>query len=103
MNRIYEQIAAERKRQHDKWGEQNWPMWGNLNSWECKRIAKLTKKANNKKIRNGRADWFDILREEMLEAFAETDPVKQREEMIQVASVAVAIVEYLDRQIEGVK
>jgi hypothetical protein len=39
--------------------------------------------------------------EEVLEAFLETSPEKQREEMIQVAAVAVAIIERLDRQIEG--
>jgi hypothetical protein len=35
--------------------------------------------------------------EEVYEAFAETEPENQREEMIQVAAVAVQIIEYLDR------
>jgi NTP pyrophosphatase (non-canonical NTP hydrolase) len=32
--------------------------------------------------------WYTILMEEVYEAFAETEPEKQREEMIQVAAVA---------------
>ena len=39
--------------------------------------------------------WFNVN--------ACTDPVRQREEMIQVAAVTVQIVEYLDRQIKGEK
>jgi hypothetical protein len=48
-------------------------------------------------------DWFYILDEEICEAFSETDPKKQREEMVQVAAVAVAIIDYLDRRIEAGK
>jgi hypothetical protein len=36
--------------------------------------------------------------EEVCETFLETEPEKQREEMIQVAAVAVQIIEYLDRR-----
>jgi hypothetical protein len=46
----------------------------------------------------GRATWAHILLEEVFEAFTETAPAKQREEMVQVAAVAVAIIEYLDRK-----
>jgi hypothetical protein len=41
--------------------------------------------------------------EEVCEAFAETEPEKQREEMVQVAAVAVQIIECLDRQMEAGK
>jgi NTP pyrophosphatase (non-canonical NTP hydrolase) len=44
--------------------------------------------------------WFGILMEEVYEAFAETDPAKQREEMVQVAAVAVQIIKCLDRRME---
>lgn len=47
----------------------------------------------------GIVTWRDILHEEVCEAFAETDPVKLREELIQVAAVAVAWVETLERRI----
>ena len=38
--------------------------------------------------------------EEVYEVFVETEPEKQREEMIQVAAVAVQIIECLDRRME---
>jgi hypothetical protein len=44
--------------------------------------------------------WFNILMEEVCEAFAETEPEKQRAEMIQVAAVAVQIIECLDRRMK---
>ena len=44
--------------------------------------------------------WFLILMEEVYEAFSETDPTKQRAEMIQVISVGVQIVEYLNRVVK---
>ncbi|MDR0731531.1 MAG: hypothetical protein LBF63_07675 [Treponema sp.] len=47
--------------------------------------------------------WSNILMEEVCEAFAETEPEKQREEMVQVAAVAVQIIECLDRQMEAGK
>jgi hypothetical protein len=45
--------------------------------------------------------WFAILAEEVFEVFSETDPAKQREEMVQVAAVAVQVIEYLDRKMEA--
>ena len=45
----------------------------------------------------GEGTWADILREEYFEALAETDPARLRVELIQVAAVAVAWVEAIDR------
>jgi NTP pyrophosphatase (non-canonical NTP hydrolase) len=39
--------------------------------------------------------------EEVFEAFAKNEPEKQREEMVQVATLAVQIIEYLDRRMEA--
>ena len=44
----------------------------------------------------GTITWTDILLEEVFEALAETDPARLREELVQVAAVALAIVEDLD-------
>ena len=100
MNRIYEEIAAERKRQDEKWGEQNHSM---ISATGYLRLADTNaayyKKCNERENKS----WMNILLEEVHEVFAETDPVKQKEEMIKVCAVGVAIVEYLDRQIEGGK
>ena len=42
--------------------------------------------------------WMDILGEEVLEAVVETDPARQREELIQVLAVGVQMVEAIDRR-----
>jgi malonyl CoA-acyl carrier protein transacylase len=42
--------------------------------------------------------WEHILTEEHYEAMAEEDPTRLREELIQVAAVAVAWVEAIDRR-----
>jgi hypothetical protein len=46
----------------------------------------------------GRLTWRHILREEVFEAFAETDPHKLRAELVQVAAVAAKWIESLDRR-----
>lgn len=46
----------------------------------------------------GTLTWRDVLAEEWCEALAETDPGLLRAELVQVAAVAVAWVEALDRR-----
>jgi hypothetical protein len=46
----------------------------------------------------GTTTWKHILREEFLEAMAEEDPEQLREELVQVAAVAVAWIEAIDRR-----
>jgi hypothetical protein len=107
---IFEEIRAERKRQDEKFGEQNHPMLGvYLDMFsDCKRkqfpstaALKNALERSRKRIKTDMFGWLDILFEEVCEAFLETEPEKQREEMIQVAVVAVEIIEYLDRKIGG--
>jgi hypothetical protein len=97
---IFEEISAERRRQDEKFGEQNYPMVQknfNFDIQNC--LLKKIRLENKINGERGKGCWFDILFEKMLEAFVETEPEKQREEMVQVAAVAVAIIEYLDRRI----
>ena len=111
MNHIFEEIAAERKRQHEKWGEQNWPMIGQTRTrliidrepYPSKDLLTTDLLMFRERNKTDMKGWFDILQEEVYEVFAETDPRRQREEMIQVAAVAVQIIEHLDRQIEESK
>lgn len=49
-------------------------------------------------FRVGKGTWRHILQEEVAEAFAELDPAPLREELIQVAAVAVAWIEAIDRR-----
>ena len=103
------EIMRERERQDEKWGEQNHPMRGLGDNNIIKRgtilypdDSTLKNTLSTFRYRNEtkKAGWFDILQEEVYEAFLETDPAKQREEMIQVAAVAVQIIECLDRRME---
>ena len=104
VEKIFEEILAERQRQDEKWGEQNHPMRGvSFDKQYGERVqfppdSALRKTLEAYKERNGsdKKGWFDILIEEICEAFLETNPKRQREEMIQVAAVAVAIIESLD-------
>lgn len=47
---------------------------------------------------DGTVTWWHILREEVFEASAEVDPAKLREELIQVAAVAMKWIEAIDRR-----
>jgi len=50
----------------------------------------------------GRVTWRHVLAEEVAEALAEAEPAKLRRELVQVAAVAAAWVEALDRRSRGV-
>lgn len=88
-------IAAERTRQDKQWGQQNHHdgtgpgyLVAALHArHECQQAAAL-----------GLVTYRHILNEEVQEAFSETDPEKLRTELIQVAAVAVAWIEKLDRE-----
>ena len=94
--KVFKEINNERNRQDEKWGEQNWPMQF-MPLVVCRREAIEWQKIND---RFPQKAWQSILLEEFYEAFAETEPDKQREEMIKVAGVAVQIIEYLDRKLK---
>jgi hypothetical protein len=44
---------------------------------------------------DGSIAWFDVFEEELYETFAETDPVKIKEEAIQLAALCVRLCETL--------
>lgn len=96
---------AERARQDVKFGEQNhpdgtgpgayWPAYGNMDfvADAMKRLCQSSGKPG------GEGDsWFKVLAEEFTEAMAEDDSAKLRAELVQVAAVAVAWVECIDRR-----
>lgn len=91
------EVAEERGRQDAKWGPQNHPDGtGKIGD----SIQAITDRAKCKANGPDRDNWRDILQEEVSEAFAETDPVKLRAELIQVAAVATAWIEAIDRRLE---
>jgi len=95
---IFHEIDAERKRQDVQWGVQAHPMVpADAPVLFFKKAAEYARNNCDKRATLGTASWYDILREEFYEAFAEDFPVRQREELVQVAAVALEIIESIDR------
>ncbi len=92
---ILAEVSDERERQVAKWGEQNHPDGtGRDGDAEMARLDRAKCKANGPDEDNFR----DILQEEVSEAFAETHPKALRNELVQVAAVAVQWIEAIDRR-----
>lgn len=89
-------VAEERDRQDAKWGEQNYP--NGTGDVQLQDKAKLQRGKTTRLFRQGAGTWRDILEEEVAEALAESDPALLREELVQVAAVAVAWIEAIDRR-----
>lgn len=96
-DRVLQEVLAERIRQDAKWGEQNHPD-GTGVSPEQPKLADQARAMCQQAFAEGRGDWAHILFEEVREALAESDPAKLRAELLQVAAVAVAWVEAIDRR-----
>lgn len=93
---VLAEVIQERVRQDEKWGEQNHPDGTGL-SWEIE-AAKSARRVCDRKADLGTVSWADILHEEYAEALAERDVERLREELVQVAAVAVAWIEAIDRR-----
>jgi hypothetical protein len=92
-----DEVWAERANQDDKWGEQNHPDGTALTDVE--RVdAETARRACQQAARDGALTWRLVLEEEVREAYAEADPARLRTELIQVAAVALAWVEAIDRR-----
>ncbi len=89
-------VLSERERQHAKWGEQNHP--DGTGSIVAIGNATLARESCEGAFARGEGTYLHILLEEVAEAFAESDPVKLRAELVQVAAVAVAWIETIDRR-----
>ncbi len=89
--RILHEIARERDRQDVKWGAQHHPHGTSLS------FVAMSDEAKRRFDATSDPTWQMILDEEVLEAFSETDVDKLRAELVQVAAVAVAWLEDIDR------
>lgn len=96
-DRVLTEVLAERIQQDDQWGEQNHPDGTGIEG-DAHR-ADQSKEINDYLVKLGTLTFRDILYEEVMEAFAERDVQRLREELIQVAAVAVAWVEAIDRRV----
>jgi hypothetical protein len=95
-NRVLTEVMREREAQYEKWGEQNHP--NGTGRPASKEIADAARAITDRKAKLGTLTYLDILREEFFEAAAEGDADSLRKELIQVAAVAVAWVEAIDRK-----
>lgn len=113
---VLAEIADERRAQHERWGEQNHHDFDPIlssrvggcseqrmaNHYEIP-TADRARFACDQAHRIGHGSWADILIEEVAEAVGtcnETDD-RLRAELVQVAAVAVAWIEAIDRRSEN--
>lgn len=92
---ILQEIADERVRQDEKWGEQNHPDGTNA-KWST--IADGMKAKCESKASRGQLTWRDIFEEEIWEAYGEVDPELLRAELVQAAAVLVNWIGAIDRR-----
>lgn len=87
-------VGEERERQFAKWGPQHHPDGTGLDNAQY--LADKARERCDAAAAEGKVTWNHILTEEFLEGRAETDLVRLRKELVQVAAVAVAWVEDID-------
>ena len=93
------EVGDERQRQDAKWGEQNHP--DGTGGLDRRNAADAQRRWTNMQAAEKTLTWTDILEEEVAEAVAETDPLAVRAELIQVAAVAAAWVQAIDRRLSA--
>lgn len=103
--RVLRHVRDERRRQDQKWGEQNHPdgtgpglsfLWFPEEPIGCT-VERAARCRTDREHQAGRGTYEQILTEEWAEAIATSDRAKLRAELVQVAAVAVAWVEKIDR------
>jgi hypothetical protein len=103
---VLDEVLSERQAQNRKWGEQNHPdgtgpgvKWMSANGSDAADLTVQLRGRCQRRFAAGDGTWLDILLEELAEALAEDEPEKLRTELVQVAAVAVAWVEAIDRRL----
>jgi len=91
-----EEVTAERHRQLTTWGDQRHP--DGTGGRRARDACNYVRNHTESNAVNGALTWHDILKEEVFEAFAESDPDRLRAELIQVAAVAAAWIYDIDRR-----
>jgi hypothetical protein len=87
-------VADERRRQNEIWGEQSHPD-GTGRPGDAA-LADAARKRCDSAFKAGKGTYRHILEKEVFEAFAETDKLFLRAELVQVAAVATAWIEKLE-------
>jgi hypothetical protein len=93
---VLDEVAAELRRAEAKFPDQHLPDGtGRPND---RRFADTARAATDAALRTGEATWRDVINEEVREAFAETDAVLLRAELVQVAAMAIRWINDIDRR-----
>jgi len=93
---VYDEVKAERERQDARFGPQDHPSYqGNGTD---RQDAQWARDVYEFARSAGRLTWREILDEEVAEVYASADDAERRRELIQVAAVAIAEVEAIDRR-----
>lgn len=98
---VLHEVLKERIRQHDMWGEQNFPD-GTGDIFARAEAIGLKRKCD-RAMKDGTVTFKMLLLEEVCEACAELDPVKLRTELIQIAAFSSQWVEAIDRRLASSK
>ncbi len=89
-------IRRERDAQEAKWGQQNHP--DGTGDSHARLVADHARVMCQEAAKDGRTTWKHVMWEEVAEAFAERDDKPLRDELVQVAAVAIAWIEAIDRR-----
>ena len=104
--RVFAAIRRERIAQDAKWGEQNHPdgtgddrhLFRTTSRDTYGTLCYLAKSATDRHAAQGDVTYADILAEEVFEALSALSVDELRAELVQVAAVAVAWIESIDRR-----
>ena len=96
-------VFDERDRQNDLWCEQNHPIISPALPYvRCVEFyleeSIKWKNTNDARVGSEALAWDGILLEEVFEALSERDPDARRKELVEVAAVAIAMIESEDRK-----
>ena len=98
VERVLLEVARERGRQQAKWGQQDHPSaFTTYMCWPYGMDSEDVKRYVDNSDHMGIADYAGILAEEFAEALDAETIEHVREELVQVAAVAVAAIESIDR------
>ena len=98
VNELLQLVANEREAQVAEFGQQDHRSLYSENALrEFQRKADHYHQVNDARVAEGSLSWDGILLEEVYEALSETDPVLRIEELVQVAAVALAEIEAIQR------
>lgn len=94
---VLAEVAVERARQDAEWGEQNHPDHPPGETWAA--LGRLLEAQARATLRTtGGLSWSAVMAEEVGEALNAPDAAALRDELVQVAAVAVAWIEAIDRR-----